>query len=199
MSSVNLPTMEKVENALRLLSMAIDIADKLVGALQRWGVLKDTKSADELGAKALYAEDCGIVEEKYNDFVEYLHAVDEINLPAEQHGAYLLEQQKEAGAKLLLGGLRTEMGEQAEAFVCETVNNADFYQADGRVENYAEAVKNGEVSVEDIRAYFDNILDELQTVKATDSALKTLEEKSGASPEEAVHMLESEMERRGGL
>jgi len=199
MSNLNLPPVEKVENALRLLSLAIDIADKLVGALHRWGVLKDTKSTDELGAKALYAEDCGIREENYNGFGDYLHAVDGINLTAEQCSAYLPEQQKEAGAKLLLGGLRIEMGEQAEAFVCETAKNADFYQADSRVETYAEAVKNGEVSVENISDYFDNKLDELQTVKAMDSALKTLEEKRGASSEEAVHMLEAEMERRGRL
>ncbi len=199
MSGMGLPPVEKVENALRLLSLAIDIADKLVETLQRWGVLKETKSADELGAKALYAEECGIREENYTAYGDYLNAVDNMNITTKQRNDYLPEKRSEAGAKLLLGGLRTEMGEQADAFACETAQNTDFYQGDGRVESYAEAVKKGEVSAENISAYFDNKLDDLQTLKATDSTLKAIEENRGVSPEEAASILEGEMERRGGL
>ena len=98
-----------------------------------------------------------------------------------------------------MGGLKEEMGTQAEAFAIETVKNADFYQAEGRVETYAEAVKSGNVSAENISAYFDNKLEDLQTVKATDSVLKAIEGKCGASSEEAGLLLDAEIERRGGV
>ena len=199
MSGMGVTTVEKIEGALMLLSLAIDIADKLVDALKKWGVLENTSSTDDLGAKALYAGDCGILEGNYPTYGEYLHAVDGMNITAEQRNAYTPEKKREAGAQLILGGLKEEMGTQAEAFAIETVKNADFYQAEGRVETYAEAVKNGNVSAENISAYFDNKLEDLQTVKTTDAALKAIEEKRGAASEEAGRLLDVEIERRGGV
>ena len=199
MSGMGLTTVEKIEGALMLLSLAIDIADKLIDALKKWGVLENTSSTDDLGAKALYAENCGILEENYATYGEYLHAVDGMNITAEQRNAYAPEKKREAGAQLILGGLKEEMGAQAEAFAIETAKNADFYQAEGRVETYAEAVKSGNVSAENISAYFDNKLEDLQTVKTTDAALKSIEEKRGVSLEEAGHLLDAEIERRGGV
>ena len=198
MSGMGLSTVGKIESALMLLSLAIDIADKLIDALKKWGVLKDTSNTDELGAKALYAGDCGVLEENYATYRDYLHAVDGMDMTAEQRDAYALEKKREAGAHLILGGLREEMGAQAENFVIETAQNDDFYQEEGRVEAYAEAVKSGDVSTENISAYFDNKLDDLQTVKETDSILKAIEEKRGVSTEEAGFLLDAEIERRGG-
>ena len=48
------------------------------------------------------------------------------------------------------------------------------------------------------RTYFDNKLDDLQSIKKTDAVLQNVEERRGLSPEEAAKELDAEIEKRAG-
>ena len=72
MSAAGLTKFEKIELGLNLVSLAIDVADKLVVALKDWGVIKTTTTAEELGAKSLEAEKNGIRAEDAKDLGGYL-------------------------------------------------------------------------------------------------------------------------------
>jgi len=187
---------EKAENALTMLSLAIDVADKLVGALQKWGVLKNTSNVEELGVKGLVAQESGLRQENYLNCGEYLKAVDAVNLTVDQRDNYKPQEVREHGMALLLDGLKNELGSQAESFVMETTKHEDFYSANGRLSAYADAVKSGNLSVENISAYFDNKLDELQVIKKTDDALTEAELSRGVSLTDVAQVLDSEISRR---
>ena len=188
MSAAGLTKFEKIELGLNLVSLAIDVADKLVVALKDWGVIKTTTTAEELGAKSLEAEKNGIRAEDAKDFGGYLQAVD----------AYDPKACEQRGKELALRGLGQELGNEAGAFTQELAKNEDFYRADGRVETYADAVRTGELAAVDISAYFDNKLDDLQSIKKTDAVLQNVEERRGLSPEEAAKELDAEIEKRAG-
>ena len=198
MSAAGLTKFEKIELGLNLVSLAIDVADKLVVALKDWGVIKTTTTAEELGAKSLEAEKNGIRAEDARDFGGYLQAVDAIELTPEQKSAYDPKACEQRGKELALRGLGQELGNEAGAFTQELAKNEDFYRADGRVETYADAVRTGELAAVDISAYFDNKLDDLQSIKKTDAVLQNVEERRGLSPEEAAKELDAEIEKRAG-
>lgn len=198
MSAAGLTKFEKIELGLNLVSLAIDVADKLVVALKDWGVIKTTTTAEELGAKSLEAERNGIRAEDAKDFGGYLQAVDAIELTPEQASAYDPKACEQRGKELALRGLGQELGNEAGAFTQELAKNEDFYRADGRLETYADAVRTGELAVVDISAYFDNKLDDLQSIKKTDAVLQNVEERRGLSPEEAAKELDAEIEKRAG-
>jgi len=198
MSAAGLTKFEKIELGLNLVSLAIDVADKLVVALKDWGVIKTTTTAEELGAKSLEAEKNGIRAEDAKDFGGYLQAVDAIELTPEQKSAYDPKACEQRGKELALRGLGQELGNEAGAFTQELAKNEDFYRADGRVETYADAVRTGELAAVDISAYFDNKLDDLQSIKKTDAVLQNVEERRGLSPEEAAKELDAEIEKRAG-
>lgn len=198
MSAAGLTKFEKIELGLNLVSLAIDVADKLVVALKDWGVIKTTTTAEELGAKSLEAERNGIRAEDAKDFGGYLQAVDAIELTPEQASAYDPKACEQRGKELALRGLGQELGNEAGAFTQELAKNEDFYRADGRVETYADAVRTGELAAVDISAYFDNKLDDLQSIKKTDAVLQNVEERRGLSPEEAAKELDAEIEKRAG-
>ena len=198
MSAAGLTKFEKIELGLNLVSLAIDVADKLVVALKDWGVIKTTTTAEELGAKSLEAEKNGIRAEDAKDFGGYLQAVDAIELTPEQKSAYDPKACEPRGKELALRGLGQELGNEAGAFTQELAKNEDFYRADGRLETYADAVRTGELAAVDISAYFDNKLDDLQSIKKTDAVLQNVEERRGLSPEEAAKELDAEIEKRAG-
>lgn len=198
MSAAGLTKFEKIELGLNLVSLAIDVADKLVVALKDWGVIKTTTTAEELGAKSLEAEKNGIRAEDAKDFGGYLQAVDAIELTPEQKSAYDPKACEQRGKELALRGLGQELGNEAGAFTQELAKNEDFYRADGRLETYADAVRTGELAAVDISAYFDNKLDDLQSIKKTDAVLQNVEERRGLSPEEAAKELDAEIEKRAG-
>lgn len=198
MSAAGLTKFEKIELGLNLVSLAIDVADKLVVALKDWGVIKTTTTAEELGAKSLEAEKNGIRAEDAKDFGGYFQAVDAIELTPEQKSAYDPKACEQRGKELALRGLGQELGNEAGAFTQELAKNEDFYRADGRVETYADAVRTGELAAVDISAYFDNKLDDLQSIKKTDAVLQNVEERRGLSPEEAAKELDAEIEKRAG-
>ena len=197
MSAAGLTKFEKIELGLNIVSLAIDVADKLVVALKDWGVIKTT-TAEELGAKSLEAEKNGIRAEDAKDFGGYLQAVDAIELTPEQKSAHDPKACEQRGKELALRGLGQELGNEAGAFTQELAKNEDFYRADGRVETYADAVRTGEPAAVDISAYFDNKLDDLQSIKKTDAVLQNVEERRGLSPEEAAKELDAEIEKRAG-
>ena len=198
MSAAGLTKFEKIELGLNLVSLAIDVADKLVVALKDWGVIKTTTTAEELGAKSLEAEKNGIRAEDAKDLGGYLQAVDAIELTPEQKSAYDPKACEQRGKELALRGLGQELGNEAGAFTQELAKNEDFYRADGRVETYADAVRTGELAAVDISAYFDNKLDDLQSIKKKDAVLQNVEERRGLSPEEAAKELDAEIEKRAG-
>lgn len=198
MSAAGLTKFEKIELGLNLVSLAIDVADKLVVALKDWGVIKTTTTAEELGTKSLEAERNGIRAEDAKDFGGYLQAVDAIELTPEQASAYDPKACEQRGKELALRGLGQELGNEAGAFTQELAKNEDFYRADGRLETYADAVRTGELAAVDISAYFDNKLDDLQSIKKTDAVLQNVEERRGLSPEEAAKELDAEIEKRAG-
>ena len=198
MSAAGLTKFEKIELGLNLVSLAIDVADKLVVALKDWGVIKTTTTAEELGAKSLEAERNGIRAEDAKDFGGYLQAVDAIELTPEQASAYDPKACEQRGKELALRGLGQELGSETGAFAQELAKNEDFYRADGRLETYADAVRTGELAAVDISAYFDNKLDDLQSIKKTDAVLQNVEERRGLSPEEAAKELDAEIEKRAG-
>ena len=138
MSAAGLTKFEKIELGLNIVSLAIDVADKLVVALKDWGVIKTTTTAEELGAKSLDAERNGIRAEDAKDFGGYLQAVDAIELTPEQASAYDPKACEQRGKELALRGLGQELGNEAGAFTQELAKNEDFYRADGRVETYAD-------------------------------------------------------------
>ena len=125
-------------------------------------------------------------------------AVDAIELTPEQKSAYDPKACEQRGKELALRGLGQELGNEAGAFTQELAKNEDFYRADGRVETYADAVRTGELAAVDISAYFDNKLDDLQSIKKTDAVLQNVEERRGLSPEEAAKELDAEIEKRAG-
>lgn len=189
-----------VIKAVKILVLAIEVADKVITIAQKAGLIRNTQDVSELGAKALKGKEMGIEEpedpSKYN---EYLKEIDELPITPEEIAKYGELEKKEAGAKLLVKALDSEFPDVQNLvkFLVDVKDNPDFYTT-ARMEEYLKLSSEQKVDMEDIVKYLNGGFDEDSNGMAKHRRLQELLKKaeSKLEPEEGRVSLEDEVERR---
>ena len=192
-----------VIKAVKILVLAIEVADKVITIAQKAGLIRNTQDVSELGAKALKGKEMGIEEpEELSKYNEYLKEIDELPITPEEIAKYGEIEKKEAGAKLLIKALDSVFPDVQNLvkFLVDVKENPGFYTT-ARMEEYLKLSSEQKVDMEDIVKYLNGGFDEdangMTKYRRLQELLKKVESK--LEPEEGRISLEDEVERREAM
>lgn len=180
--------------AIHVLSLAVDVADKFVDVLKNAGVVKNSSKSDELGAKVLRGREMGITPEKVEtlkDYEEYARKIDEIELPENQ--SYSLKEKRDAANEFITGAMNMKYGQNfgVNDFLAEVDGHSNFYSPE-RINSYLDCAKQNNLNMENIGRYFDSKLDAMQDIRRTESVLVAAEKSIGVNEQDAKKKFETE-------
>lgn len=180
--------------AIQVLSLAVDVADKFVNVLKNAGVIKNSSTVDELGAKVLRGREMGITPEKVEtlkDYEEYARKIDEIELPENQ--SYSLKEKRDAANEFITGAMNMKYGQNfgVNNFLAEVDDHSNFYSPE-RINSYLNCAKQNNLNMENIGRYFDSKLDAMQDIRRTESVLVAAEKSIGVNEQDAKKKFETE-------
>ncbi len=186
--------------ALNVVALAVTAIDIGIHVCKALGIIKKDMPPEELGDRALQAQDRGIKAEDYEGrYNEYLQEIETIELDPEASEKFSVEEKQTAAAEILGTALVEYYGKDsgAEKFLNTELTevNKDFYTPE-RVVSYMNAFKNSGDNMENINKYFDSKLDSMQEIRHVDTMLIEAEKKLGVSEEEAKQNLDEEKTKR---
>ena len=184
--------------ALNVVALAVSAIDIGIHVCKALGIIKKDMPPEELGERALQAQEKGIKPENYEGrYNEYLREIETIDL--EPEARYSPEEKNEAAAQVMSWALVERYGKDsgADKFLSTelTESNKDFYQPE-RVISYMDTFKNSGENMENINKYFDSKLDSLQMFRQVDAKLIEAEKKLGVNEEQAKQNLDDERLKR---
>lgn len=186
--------------ALKVVAFAVTAIDIGVRVCKSLGIIKKEMPPEELGDRALQAQEKGINPEDYEGrYNEYLAEIEALELEPEASEKFSPEEKKVAAAQVLSLALVEHYGKDSgvEKFLSTelTENNKKFYTPE-RVISYMDTFKNSRDNMENISKYFDGKLDSMQDFRYVDAKLIEAEKKLGVNEEEAKQNLDEEKIKR---
>ena len=185
--------------ALRVLCIALEVADKVIDIVKKSGLIRKTQDVKELGAKVLQAKELGIEEPTDpSKYEEYLKKIDEINLDPQAMLKYSEAEKIEAGSKILVCALDSTYPDiqNLADFLEEVKNNPDFYTAK-RMEQYLETGNKQKTDMSEVGQYlsgkFENDPNGMAKERRVRKLLKEAEEEMG---EDGTKVIDAEIDRR---
>ena len=169
------------ENAITVISFAIDVLDKFVDVLKKAGVLKNSNNSDELGAKVIRGRELGITPDKFTtlkDYEDYIRQIDAIELPENRN--YSVQEKRDAANEFINGAMNMRYGQNLgiNNFLVEVEGHSKFYSPE-RINAYMTCAEQKNFNMENIGRYFDSKLDAMQDIRHTESVLIAAEKSAG--------------------
>ena len=186
--------------ALKIVSFAVSVIDIGMRVCKTLNILKKDMPSEELGDRALQAQEKGIKISDYEGrYDEYIKEIENVEVNPESSNKFSSEQKNFAAAQVLGMGLLEHFGKDSgvDKFIgTELVEkNKDFYNPD-RVVAYMETFKAAGLSMETIGRYLDSKLESLLENRNVDVKLVEAEQKLGLTESQAQENLDAERSRR---
>lgn len=121
-----------VVQALAVAKLAIDaikvIAKAVMGLAKALGLVPENTKPEDLGDKAIQAEQAGIIPEKYDSYASYMKAVQEFKVDPEKSKQISAEEKYAKCAEIASALMTEKFGEGMGEFILSTaINNKDFF------------------------------------------------------------------------
>lgn len=123
------------------------------------GLIEQNENVEELGDKALQAEQDELKPIKLEDFdsyEKYLAAVREYEIDAEKSALIPQDEKLQKAIEVLLGMSIEQYGQMMSEFGQIVVNNPEFYSKEGRLTEFASLMRSAPQTFEDIVNYIEN-------------------------------------------
>lgn len=148
-----------VAETLAVAKLAIEGLKMLCGALmciaKALGLLQPENKVDELGDKALQAEEAGIVPENFDTYAEYVKQVEEFEVDPEKSALYTDTEKVLKGTELTAGVMLEEFPDlPVEQFFTYAGKNPEYF-TEARMEALGEQVKEEPGLLRDVLGYLD--------------------------------------------
>ena len=185
---------------IEVLSLAVDVMDRMVDVFKKAGILKETNNSEELGAKVLYGNEHNITPPNPEDKVaydDYITQIDSTDLSTEDAGRFSAEDKRKAASEFITGTLNSEYGSNnINDFLIDVATNSDYYSAD-KIKAYMDVAANKEdLDMGNIPKYFNGQLNNFKDIKETEEAMVEAEQSLGVTEEEAKQNIDVEQEKR---
>ena len=143
---------------IKILGMAVEIADKFVEVMNKAGYLKNTNNTEDLGGRALVAEQRGIRPEDYDKYDDYIKEIDSFEIGKEEKTLFSSKERILAGSKIIDNYMNEHYGEQSKDFIMDVVENKEFYNKEGRLDKYLEKTEYYDLPIEYIGKYYNGTI-----------------------------------------
>ena len=120
------------------------------------GILKPDEEVEDIGDKALQAEQDEvnpIKPEDFDSYEQYLEKLKEYELDPEKSGKITQEQKLQKGVEVMMGLTIEKLGEAMATLYPLILRDPVFYGTPGRLEGIAKAVQNDKETFDDIVGY----------------------------------------------
>ena len=187
-----------IVGALSVVSLAVSVIDIGISVCKSLGIIKKDMPAEELGERALQAQEKGVKLEDYaGRYDEYIKDIESLELEASEK--FSPAEKNKAAAEVLGAVLVDHYGNESgvENFLgTELVEaNKDFYNP-ARVISFMDTFKNSGTDMGNINKYFDSKLDSMQEIRYVNAKLVEAEKRLGFDDEQAKKNLSDEQAKR---
>ena len=133
----------------------IDFAKILEGFFKAAGLLDETESVENLGDRAIQAEEAGELDpEQFDSYEEYMKKVREFELDEERSKTITPEQKMEKGVELMTQLAVARYGEETGAgLVTMAAEHREYFSDGDKLSEIGKLTKDGEAEVADIVNY----------------------------------------------
>ena len=181
---------------IEVVSLAIDVADKLINVLNKAGVLENTNNSDELGAKVMQAREINITPpEERAAYEQYIKQIDAMEIDPDKN--YSAEDKQAAANEFLSGALNVVYADDkgVTPFLQEVNAHSSFYEPD-QIKAYLDKSAESQLDMGDIGKYFDDKLDSMQDILRTEDVLIDAEKSLGLNDDEIKQKFDDERVHR---
>ena len=181
---------------IEVVSLAIDVADKLINVLNKAGVLENTNNSDELGAKVMQAREINITPpEERAAYEQYIKQIDAMEIDPDKY--YSAEDKQAAANEFLSGALNVVYADDngVTPFLQEVNAHSSFYEPD-QIKAYLDKSAESQLDMGDIGKYFDDKLDSMQDILRTEDVLIDAEKSLGLNDDEIKQKFDDERVHR---
>ena len=187
-----------IVGALSVVSLAVSVIDIGISVCKSLGIIKKDMPVEELGERALQAQEKGVKLEDYaGRYDEYIKDIESLELEASEK--FSPAEKNKAAAEVLGAVLVDHYGNESgvENFLgTELVEaNKDFYNP-ARVISFMDTFKNSGTDMGNINKYFDSKLDSMQEIRYVNAKLVEAEKRLGFDDEQAKKNLSEEQAKR---
>lgn len=164
----------------------IDFAKMLESFFKAVGLLDETESVEDLGDRALQAEEAGELDpEQFDSYEEYMKKVREFELDEERSKTITPEQKMEKGIELMTQLAVAHYGEAAGAgLVTMAAEHREYFSDGDKLSEIGKLTKDGEAEVADIVNYVEG---KPQSTEKNDAAFDALlRVEKNTAPEQSV-------------
>lgn len=134
---------------------------------------------EELGDKALQAEEDGITPENFESFEEYVEAIDKFELDPEKSKSYTPEEKQSAGIGVMynasMDNLNVDENMRTDFF--ELISEKKDYFTPDRMVELSQACSDGLITIADITGYMTDKLEDSRTIQNVRDVLVDIEQK----------------------
>lgn len=149
------------------------IATAVSAVAHAFGLTKTT-NPEQLGDKALQADEDGIHPDNYDTFQEYLDAVEEFEIDPEKSKKWTKEEKEMRALQISSTLLIDKFGKNAETMIYEMAKNPEHFTIE-RSKAYLEIAEDKGIDIENIKLLLDNELDDYKDMLEADNAMYDIE------------------------
>lgn len=149
------------------------IATAVSAVAHAFGLTKAT-NPEQLGDKALQADEDGIHPDNYDTFQEYLDAVEEFEIDPEKSKKWTKEEKEMRALQISSTLLIDKFGKNAETMIYEMAKNPEHFTIE-RSKAYLEIAEDKGIDIENIKLLLDNELDDYKDMLEADNAMYNIE------------------------
>lgn len=162
-----------VAKTLSLIGLAVEglkvLGNALMGIAKAFGLIKEETKVDELGDKALQAEEEGIIPENFDTYEAYVRAVEEYDLDPEKSKKIKEEDKVQKGIELVSGVTIEKFPEAPIREFFEFAGTRTEYFTEERMFEFGELMKEDEGTLKSVLEYMNGVeKDDLEMEKAVD-------------------------------
>lgn len=169
-----------VSTAITVCRVAVAVATSVsaiataVSAVAHAFGLTKTTNPEQLGDKALQADEDGIHPDNYDTFQEYLDAVEEFEIDPEKSEKWTKEEKEMRALQISSTLLIDKFGKNAETMIYEMAKNPEHFTIE-RSKAYLEIAEDKGIDIENIKLLLDNELDDYKDMLEADNAMYDIE------------------------
>lgn len=145
-----------IANSVSLIVSAIEVVTSVIMSVcKELGLIENQNiESEQLGEKALAAEQVGIVPEKFERYEDYVKDIEKFEADKMKLNDWTKEEKEQRGMELTIGLLLEKFGSVVVEVINEVAKRPEFFNTE-RTQLYLEKASSNEIDMKEVTSYLD--------------------------------------------